>query len=107
MCIRDRHKMGPVTTFCCGPNNRGVAVSGGRLFMGTLDARLLALDAKTGAVIWNVEIADPDKRQEGAWAVNDAPGPNMHRDIEAEYAETATTATYYRSLGGGVWMNPA
>jgi glucose dehydrogenase len=56
-----KHKMGPVTTFCCGPNNRGVAVSGGRLFMGTLDARLLALDAKTGAVIWNVEIADPDK----------------------------------------------
>jgi PQQ-dependent dehydrogenase (methanol/ethanol family) len=56
-----KHKMGPVTTFCCGPNNRGVAVSGGRVFMGTLDARLVALDAKTGAVLWNVEIADPEK----------------------------------------------
>ncbi|HEV7912965.1 MAG TPA: PQQ-binding-like beta-propeller repeat protein, partial [Albitalea sp.] len=43
-----KHKMGPVTTFCCGPNNRGVAVSGGRLYMATLDAHLLALDAKTG-----------------------------------------------------------
>ena len=56
-----KHKMGPVTTFCCGPNNRGVAISGGRVFMGTLDARLVALDAKTGAVLWNVEIADPEK----------------------------------------------
>lgn len=56
-----KHKMGPVTTFCCGPNNRGVAISGGKLFMGTLDARMVALDAKTGAVLWNVEIADPEK----------------------------------------------
>ena len=56
-----KHKMGPVTTFCCGPNNRGVAISGGRVFMGTLDARLVALDARTGAVLWNVEIADPEK----------------------------------------------
>jgi len=56
-----KHKMGPVTTFCCGPNNRGVAISGGRVFMGTLDARLVALDAKSGSVLWNVEIADPEK----------------------------------------------
>jgi alcohol dehydrogenase (cytochrome c) len=56
-----KHKMGPVTTFCCGPNNRGVAISGGKVFMGTLDARLLAFDAKTGNVLWNVEIADPEK----------------------------------------------
>ena len=34
-----KHKMGPITTFCCGPNNRGVAVEGGKLFMGTLDSR--------------------------------------------------------------------
>jgi glucose dehydrogenase len=56
-----KHKMGPVTTFCCGPNNRGVAVSGGRLFMGTLDAKLVALDAKTGKVLWETQIADPEK----------------------------------------------
>ena len=56
-----KHKMGPVTTFCCGPNNRGVAVSGGKLFMGTLDAKLLALDAKSGKLLWQTEIADPEK----------------------------------------------
>jgi len=55
-----KHKMGPITTYCCGPNNRGVAVSGGTLFMGTLDAKLVALDAKTGKQIWETQIADPE-----------------------------------------------
>lgn len=56
-----KHKPGPVTTFCCGPNNRGVAVSGGKLFMGTLDAKMVALDAKTGKLLWETQIADPEK----------------------------------------------
>ena len=56
-----KHKMGPITTFCCGPNNRGVAIEGDRLFMGTLDAKLVALDAKTGKLIWETQIADPEK----------------------------------------------
>ena len=56
-----KHKMGPITTYCCGPNNRGVAIAGGRVFMGTLDAKLVALDAKTGKVDWETQIADPDK----------------------------------------------
>ena len=55
-----KHKMGAVTTFCCGPNNRGVAVMGDRLYMGTLDAKLLAFDAKTGKVLWSTQIADPE-----------------------------------------------
>jgi PQQ-dependent dehydrogenase (methanol/ethanol family) len=54
------HKMGPVTTYCCGPNNRGVAVSGDTLYLGTLDAKLVALDAKTGQVKWQAQIADPN-----------------------------------------------
>src|SRR3989454_5921591 len=56
-----KHRMGPVTTFCCGPNNRGVAISGGKLFMGTLDAKLIALDALTGKPVWEKQIADPEK----------------------------------------------
>ena len=152
-----KHKMGPVTTFCCGPNNRGVAISGGKVFMGTLDARLVALDAKTGNVLWNVQIADPekgysetmaptvvdnkvligtnggeygirgfvkafnaddgkelwtfytipDKGHEGVWAVNDATGRNMKRDIAAEKAPFAKDSSFYQTLGGGVWMNPS
>jgi alcohol dehydrogenase (cytochrome c) len=55
-----KHKQGPVTTYCCGPNNRGVAVMNDRLYMGTLDAKLVALDAKTGKVLWATQIADPE-----------------------------------------------
>jgi alcohol dehydrogenase (cytochrome c) len=44
---------------CCGSNNRGVAILGDRLFMGTLDGRLIAIDAKTGGPLWNIEVGDP------------------------------------------------
>ena len=43
---------------CCGANNRGVAVLGDRVFMATLDAHVVALDAATGAELWDVEVAD-------------------------------------------------
>ncbi|WP_232834428.1 pyrroloquinoline quinone-dependent dehydrogenase [Rhodoferax ferrireducens] len=152
-----KHKMGPITTFCCGPNNRGVAIEGGKLFMGTLDAKLVSLDAKTGQVLWETEIADPEKGysetmaptvvegkvligtnggeygirgfikafdaatgklawtfysipekgHEGVWAEVDATGRNMHRDIAAEKAQLARDSSFYQTLGGGVWMNPA
>jgi PQQ-dependent dehydrogenase (methanol/ethanol family) len=152
-----KHKMGPITTFCCGPNNRGVAIEGGKLFMGTLDAKLVSLDAKTGQVLWETEIADPEKGysetmaptvvdgkvligtnggeygirgflkafdsatgklvwtfysipekgHEGVWAENDATGRNMHRDIAAEKEQLARDSSFYQTLGGGVWMNPA
>ena len=55
-----KHKLGAVTTYCCGPNNRGVAVMGDRLYMGTLDAKLVALDAKSGKVLWATQIGDPE-----------------------------------------------
>ena len=55
-----KHKLGAVKTYCCGPNNRGVAVMGDRLYMGTLDAKLVSLDAKTGKVLWSTQIADPE-----------------------------------------------
>jgi alcohol dehydrogenase (cytochrome c) len=54
------HKMGPVTTFCCGPNNRGVQVLGDLVYLATLDAKLVALNAKTGDVVWKTDIADPE-----------------------------------------------
>ena len=43
---------------CCGQVNRGFAILGDKLYMGTLDAHLLALDPKTGSVIWDVEVED-------------------------------------------------
>jgi PQQ-dependent dehydrogenase (methanol/ethanol family) len=56
-----KQKLGPIVTVCCGNNNRGVAVADGTLYLGTLDAKLVALEAKTGAVMWQKDIADPEK----------------------------------------------
>jgi len=55
-----KHAMGPVTTYCCGPNNRGVAVFEDKVFLATLDSKLVALNAKTGTVVWQSTIADPE-----------------------------------------------
>jgi len=55
-----KHKIGPVSTYCCGPNNKGVAISEGKLYMGTLDAKIVALDAKSGKLLWETQIADPE-----------------------------------------------
>jgi len=44
---------------CCGQDNRGVAVGDGMVFVGQLDAKLTALDAKTGKVVWSVQVDDP------------------------------------------------
>lgn len=49
----DRIKDRPM---CCGPANRGVAVSDGKVFMGTVDSRLLALDARTGQKLWDIDV---------------------------------------------------
>jgi alcohol dehydrogenase (cytochrome c) len=43
---------------CCGMVNRGFAILGDRLFMATLDAHVIALDTKTGNVVWDITAAD-------------------------------------------------
>ena len=48
-------------TACCGLVNKGFGVLGDRLFMTTLDAHLVALDMKTGAVAWDVAMEDYSK----------------------------------------------
>lgn len=151
-----KHKMGPITTYCCGPNNRGVAVYRDKVYLGTLDAKLVALDAKTGSVVWQTEIADPEEgysetmaptvvngkvligtnggeygirgfvraydaetgklvwnfdtipeNSAGAWATHDPTGKDLLRDIAAEKAAYAKNGDPYKTLGGGVWQNPA
>jgi alcohol dehydrogenase (cytochrome c) len=41
---------------CCGPSNRGVALGHGQVYLGTLDAKLIALDAATGAPVWTAAV---------------------------------------------------
>jgi PQQ-dependent dehydrogenase (methanol/ethanol family) len=151
-----KHKMGPITTYCCGPNNRGVAIYKDKVYMGTLDSKLVALDAKTGSLVWETQIAQPElgysetmaptavdgkiligtnggeygirgfvraydaetgklvwnfhtipENSVGVWATHDATGKDMLRDIAAEKEALKKLGDPYKTLGGGVWQNPA
>ncbi len=64
---------------CCGPANRGVAVSDGKVFIGTVDARLIALDAKTGAKIWDINVADDTAQTEDVKSLSKADAKS-HKD---------------------------
>jgi len=53
------HELPDQLALCCGKQSRGVSVLGDRLYMGTIDARLVALDAKTGELLWEAEVGEP------------------------------------------------
>lgn len=57
---------------CCGPANRGVAVGYGKVFMGTVDARLIALDAKTGKLEWDIDAVEAAVATEGQESLSNA-----------------------------------
>ncbi|MCY4600575.1 MAG: PQQ-dependent dehydrogenase, methanol/ethanol family [Acidobacteria bacterium] len=52
------HELPDDLRLCCGRNNRGVAILGQTLFMSTLDAHLVAIDAVSGNLLWDAEVAD-------------------------------------------------
>ncbi|MBN46350.1 MULTISPECIES: pyrroloquinoline quinone-dependent dehydrogenase [unclassified Methylophaga] len=53
---RYQHDLDKDYPICCGSANRGVAVANGMVFTGTIDARLIALDAKTGKKRWDHQV---------------------------------------------------
>src|SRR5271165_4979138 len=54
---------------CCGRVNRGLAILGDTLFMGTIDAHLIAIDAKNGKPLWNTTVGNA----ESGYALTHAP----------------------------------
>ncbi|MCY3759623.1 MAG: PQQ-dependent dehydrogenase, methanol/ethanol family [Gemmatimonadetes bacterium] len=94
-----------------GPWNRGVALGNGLVFMGTIDNHLVALDAETGEVVWDVDIED---WQECGCNITGAPlvvkdkvvvgvtgGDSAHRGyINAYDAETGRHAWRFYTIPG-------
>ena len=98
-----KHKMGPITTYCCGPNNRGVAVLDDTLYMGTLDAKLVALDAKTGNVKWSQQIADPEKGYSETMAPVAVNGKVLIGTNGGEYGIRGFVKAYDAKSGNLLW----
>jgi alcohol dehydrogenase (cytochrome c) len=98
-----KHNMGPITVYCCGPNNRGVAAADGLLYMGTLDAKLVALDAKTGKVVWETQIADPEKGYSETMAPTVVDGKVLIGTNGGEYGIRGFVKAYDAKSGTLLW----
>jgi quinohemoprotein ethanol dehydrogenase len=58
-----------ITTVCCGWTSRGVGLGAGKIFVGQLDGKLVALDQKTGKIVWSVQV----ERWQDGYTITGAP----------------------------------
>ena len=63
----------PEARVCCGRVNRGLAILGDTLYMGTLDAHLLAIDARNGKILWNTQVGTNTGNGSDRYAITHAP----------------------------------
>ena len=88
---------------CCGFVNRGVAVWNGKVYVGTLDGRLIALDAKTGSQIWSTQTFDKSR----GYAITGAPivvnGKVIIGNAGAEYDARGYVTAYDAESGEQAW----
>lgn len=92
---------------CCGPVSRGVAVEGGRVYMGALDGRLIALDAKTGKPVWQVQTLDLSSPMAVNYTITGAPrivkGKVIIGNGGAEFGARGYVSAYDMTTGKLVW----
>jgi alcohol dehydrogenase (cytochrome c)/quinohemoprotein ethanol dehydrogenase len=88
---------------CCDVVNRGVAVWQGRVYVGTLDGRLIALDAKSGKPVWSVLTVDPQR----PYAITGAPliaeGKVIIGNAGAEFGVRGYVTAYDARTGKQAW----
>src|SRR6202451_3509250 len=97
------HVMDPAVSVCCGPNNRGGAALGDLVYMATLDAKLVALNAKTGAVVWSKQLADPLKGYSMTAAPTAVEGKILIGLAGAEYGIRGALKALDAKTGAEVW----
>ena len=98
-----KHKLGPVTTYCCGPNNRGVAVYDDKVYLATLDSKLVALDAKTGKLVWQSDVADPELGYSETMAPTAVNGKILIGTNGGEYGVRGFVKAYDAANGKLLW----
>lgn len=88
---------------CCDVVNRGVAIWKGYVYLGTLDGRLVKLDAKTGKPVWDINTIDRSR----AYTITGAPrivdGLVVIGNGGAEYDTRGYVTAYDADTGRQVW----
>ena len=88
---------------CCGIVNRGVAVWKGKVIWGTLDGRLIAVDAKTGKRIWQIQSTDPTKPRSITGAPLVADGRVYIGEAGSEFEQRGYLDAYDAATGKRLW----
>lgn len=100
---RHRRTLPDNLALCCGAVNRGVAILGDSLYLGTLDAHLVAIDAATGRVNWDTEVA-PAKQ---GYSITSAPLAVPNAVITGvgggEFGISGFLAAYDPDTGREIW----
>jgi len=91
------------TVVCCGRLSRGLGLGDGKIFLGRIDGRLVALDQQTGKVVWDVLAADPAH----GYGITAAPlyydGKVITGFTGGEYAVRGRISAYDANTGQEVW----
>lgn len=98
-----KQPLGAITVYCCGPNNRGVAVYDNMVYLATLDSKLVALDAKTGKVAWQSDIADPELGYSETMAPTAVDGKILIGTTGGEYGIRGFVKAFDAKTGKLIW----
>jgi quinohemoprotein ethanol dehydrogenase len=88
---------------CCDVVNRGVAAWQGRIYVGTLDGRLLALDAADGSLVWETMTVDPTQPYTITGAPRVVKGKVLIGNGGAEYGVRGYVSAYDAATGALAW----
>ena len=88
---------------CCQPVNRGVALWQNKVFVGTLDGRLIALEAKTGRLVWEQQTVDSDQPYTITGAPRVVKGNVIIGNAGAEYGVRGYVSAYDAETGKMAW----
>jgi len=88
---------------CCDVVNRGVAAWNGKLYLGTVDARLIALDAATGKVLWDVLTIEKGRPYSITGAPRVAKGKVLIGQGGSEFSQRGYVSAYDAETGKLDW----
>jgi alcohol dehydrogenase (cytochrome c) len=92
-----------ISVVCCGWESRGVAIGEGRVYIGQLDGKLVALDQRTGQVAWSTAVA----RWQDGYSITSAPlyvnGMVITGVSGGEFGTRGSVTAYDAATGKQVW----
>ena len=92
-----------IPVMCCDTVNRGLSYADGKIFLHQADTTLVALDAKTGAVVWSVKDGDPTKGETGTSAPTSSRTRSSSAMSGGEFGVRGYVAAYEVKDGKLAW----